>query len=115
MADKQYALIIDYKWCTNCHACEVAGKYELELPEDEWCIKVNEIGPAKWGEDWQWDFMPVPSIRCDLCSERIASGKRPTCVQHCEAQCLEYVPLEDAPARMLELGARTSVFVPTLQ
>ena len=44
--------------------------------------------------------------------DRIAEGKKPACVHHCLAKCMEAVPLEDVPARMAELGAGVTCFMP---
>jgi Fe-S-cluster-containing dehydrogenase component len=106
------ALIIDYKYCTGCHTCELACQMEHEFSKDEWGIKVTEIGPAKFEAGWEWDYVPVPSILCDMCADRVAEGKKPTCVHHCQAKCIEMVPIEDVGKRMVELGARTSCFMP---
>ncbi len=56
--------------------------------------------------------MPVPSSLCDLCQDRIAEGKKPACVHHCLAKCMEAVPLEDVPARMAQLGGGVTCFMP---
>ena len=44
---------------------------------------------------YQYDFIPAFNASCDLCSERVGKGKVPTCVQHCQAQCLEWGPVEE--------------------
>ena len=45
------ALLIDYEFCTGCHACEMACKVEKGLGEGEWGIKLAEIGPWKLDGD----------------------------------------------------------------
>ena len=72
----EYALLIDYKYCTGCHVCEVSCRKEHDLPLDEWGIKVNELGPAKMKGSWLWDYVPVPSDLCDLCEDRVKAGKK---------------------------------------
>ena len=74
-----YALLIDYKYCTGCHVCEVSCRKEHDIPLDEWGIKINEMGPVKMQGKWLWDYIPVPSDLCDLCAERVAEGKDPRC------------------------------------
>ena len=37
------AMIIDYKYCTGCHACEITCQNEKELPEGEWKKQKNII------------------------------------------------------------------------
>lgn len=44
--------------------------------------------------------MPVPTDQCDLCAARRELGKVPTCVQHCQSQCLEFGPLDELSQRM---------------
>ena len=110
---KKHALVIDYKYCTGCHTCEVACRQEKHIEaQEEWGIKLNEMGPVKMRGEWLWDYVPVPSDLCDLCEERVSQGKKPACVHHCLAKCMEAVPLEDVPARMAELGGGVTCFMP---
>ena len=92
----QQGLLIDYEFCTGCHTCEMACKVEKGLEEGEWGIKLSQIGPWKLDDDkWEWDFVPVPSSLCDLCADRLAAGKVPACVHHCQALCMEFGPVEE--------------------
>ena len=43
---KNYAMVVDYQYCTGCHACELACQNEKELSLDEWGIKVTQHGPV---------------------------------------------------------------------
>ena len=66
-------LLIDYEYCTGCHACEVACKVEKGLEEGQFGIKLAQIGPEMIDEEnekWDWDFVPMPTKRCDLCADR---------------------------------------------
>ena len=109
----KHVLLIDYKYCTGCHTCEVACRNEKAIgSQDEWGIKLTELGPERLGGKWYWDFVPVPSSLCDLCEGRIEAGKRPSCVHHCLAKCMEAVTLEELPGRMAELGEGVAVFMP---
>ena len=38
MTRGEYGLLIDYEYCSGCHACEVACKKRLGLPEGEFGI-----------------------------------------------------------------------------
>ena len=79
-AMSDYALLIDYKYCTGCHVCEVSCRKEHDIPLDEWGIKLNEMGPVKMRGEWLWDYVPVPSDLCDLCEERVSQARsRPAC------------------------------------
>ena len=98
-----YGLLVDYKWCTGCHSCEVAcqqvhegyaptsvgGSYKLG-------IKLHEIGPYDLGDNkFQWEFIPVPTAHCDLCWERTSQGRLPACVVPCQGACLHYGTIEE--------------------
>lgn len=97
----EYGLLIDYEWCTGCHTCEVACQMEHAFPPDQWGIKLTEVGPWEYApEMWQYTYMPVPTDQCDLCVNRTSEGKLPTCVHHCQAQCIEYGPLEELAKKL---------------
>lgn len=92
----QYGLLIDYEFCTGCHTCEMACKVEHGFAEGEWGIKLMQNGPTQIGPDeWEFNFIPVPTKRCDLCADRVAEGRLPTCVHHCQALVMEYGPVEE--------------------
>lgn len=109
----QYALLIDSKYCTGCHVCEVSCRKEHNIPLDEWGIKISEMGPKKFSDGkWLWDYVPIPSHLCDLCADRVAEGKKPRCVHHCLGACMELITLEEAGAKLAEHGSKTAVFIP---
>jgi len=98
---KTYGILIDYTFCTGCHSCEVACKKELNLPEGQYGIKLTEIGPYQIDEDrWEWVYMPVITKQCNMCEERVATGKLPSCVHHCQAWCMYYGPVEELVNKM---------------
>ncbi|MCL1846337.1 MAG: 4Fe-4S binding protein [Coriobacteriia bacterium] len=91
-----YGLLIDYEFCTGCHSCEVACKTEKNLPEGQFGIQLAQIGPWRIDETrWQYDYVPVPTDICDLCQDRVAAGKMPKCVHHCQSLIMEYGPVEE--------------------
>jgi len=106
------ALIIDYKYCTGCHVCEVACRKEHNYSLEEWGIQLTEHGPVQFNGEWMWNYVPVPSSLCDLCADRRAEGKDPTCVHHCLAQCMEVVPVEKVSERLAALGKTAVCYVP---
>lgn len=109
----KYGLLIDYKYCTGCHSCEVACKNEKELAHGEWGIKLMEVGPWKLSTgQWEWEYLPVPTTHCDLCADRVKDGKLPTCAFHCLAGVIEYGTTEDLAKRMDELGNKVTMYVP---
>jgi len=115
MAYENYGFLVDYKYCSLCHSCEVACKYHLQetLGKDidqgkTPGIVVLEKGPFHLDENdpdaWDWDYIPVPTALCDLCADRLDAGQKPTCAHHCLAACIEVGPLEDLVKRVAELG-----------
>lgn len=83
------AMLIDYYYCDGCHSCEMACKMEKGLPEGRFGIKVNQIGPWVMEDGkWQLDYLPAPTNECDLCAARVAQGKMPSCLQHCQANII---------------------------
>jgi anaerobic dimethyl sulfoxide reductase subunit B (iron-sulfur subunit) len=99
----EYGLLIDYDWCTGCYSCEVACQMELGLPVGQYGIKLAELGPWEYEPGvWQFSYVPLPTDQCNLCADRVASGKEPTCVQHCQAKCMEYGPIEVLAAKLAD-------------
>ena len=89
-------LLIDYNYCTGCHTCEVACQKEHGLAPDVFGIELKQLGPDKISErKWQYDFVPIPTDRCNLCAERTAKGQLPSCVKHCQAGCMSYGEVPD--------------------
>lgn len=109
----EYAMIIDYGHCTGCESCTISCQKEKSLPSGDWGIAVKQIGPKKLGGAWEWDYLPVPSSACDLCSDRLEGGKMPLCQLHCLAAVIEVMPLNEVPRRMAEIGShKVTCFLP---
>lgn len=96
-----YGLLIDYEYCTGCHACEVACIKELNLPLNQYGIKLLTDG-ARQMPDGKWDLnnIPFPTSLCNLCEDRVAKGKIPSCVQHCQALVMSYGPVKELAEKM---------------
>jgi Fe-S-cluster-containing dehydrogenase component len=99
------AILVNYEYCTGCHSCEVACKKHLDLAKGEFGIKLTETGPWQYesGEQagtWEWTYLPVLTKACDMCEDRVAEGKMPMCVQHCQAWCMYHGEVEDLAAKM---------------
>ncbi len=94
MASK--GILVDYEWCTGCHTCEIACQMEHGLPTDQFGVKIAPLGPWEIeGKKWQHANIPLFSSQCNLCAERTAKGKLPSCVSHCPASCLKYGTLDE--------------------
>jgi len=87
-------LLIDYNFCTGCLSCEVACQQEHGFPVGQCGIKVTEfVIPTAKGVSI--DYLPFPTDLCDLCSARTRVGEKPSCVKHCQADCMRYGPISD--------------------
>ena len=97
-----YGLLCDVNWCTGCEACILACQQEHGFGVDESGIRISTEGPiildAK-EKVYQYDFTATFTDSCDLCAERVGKGKVPTCVQHCQAQCIEWGPVDELNAK----------------
>ena len=99
-------ILINYEYCTRCHSCEVACKKHLNLPKGEFGIKLGEVGPYEYtgtpeGPDhWEFTALPIITKACDMCEDRVAKGKIPMCVQHCQAWCMYYGEVSELAAKM---------------
>ncbi len=101
MSNSRYALLIDYEFCTGCHSCETACKVELGLPLGQYGIKIVQDGPRQLENGkWEYTYLPIPTSLCNLCEDRVAMGKLPTCVHHCQAAVMEYGTVEELAAKM---------------
>lgn len=106
-------LLVDYQYCSGCHSCEIACRNEKGVSVGEWGIKLVTVGPWQHADEtWEWNNIPVPTKLCDLCAGRVAEGKKPACVHHCLAFCLDYGPVEELSKKMAEKGGKTVMFVP---
>lgn len=101
MAHSNYGLLIDYEYCSGCHSCEVACKEEHGFPVGKGGIKVHQDGPWEIdGKHTNWNKIPVPTDLCDLCADRVAKGRKPTCMHHCLASVITFGPVEELAAEI---------------
>ena len=98
-----YGILADVNWCTGCEACILACQQEHNYGVEESGIRISTDGPVILDAEekiYQYDFVPSFNASCDLCGERVGKGKVPTCVQHCQAQCLEWGPVDELRAKV---------------
>ena len=108
----RYGLLIDYKFCTGCHTCEIACKQENQLAVGKTGIKVTQIGPIELNPDrWAIDYIPIPTELCNLCSARVKKGQKPACVTHCQAGVMKFAPVKEL-TEFMELKPKTVLFAP---
>ena len=93
----QKGLLVNYRWCTGCHSCELACQTKNSLPVGQYGIRLNEVGPWEYApKKWQYSYFPVLTDQCNLCADRLARGELPACVQHCQANCLQIMDADEA-------------------
>ena len=112
MAEK-YGLLIDYTWCTGCHSCEMACKVEHGWQAGEANgIQLFEDGPRLMPNGkYEYNYLPVMTSLCDLCADRTAMGKLPTCVHHCQSACMKYGTVDELAA-LLKVKSKMLLFTP---
>lgn len=99
----KHGILIDYEWCSGCHSCEVACQMEQGLPVGQYGVKIAELGPWEYAPGtWQLSYIPMFTNQCNLCKERLALDKEPSCVQHCQSKCLTYGPLEELTKKLAD-------------
>jgi Fe-S-cluster-containing dehydrogenase component len=101
--DSRYGLLIDYEYCTGCHACEVACAQEYGWPPGMAGIKVIEVVEPLPKDKAYLAYLPFPTELCVLCVRRTRKGLQPACVQHCMAACMKHGPIEELAT---EMGAK---------
>lgn len=113
MMSVEYGLMIDYDYCTGCHSCEVACRNTLGLGAGQFGIKILQDGPRELPDGkWEYNYLPMPTSLCDLCAERRAEGKPPSCVMHCPPSCMTFGTLEELSMKMAEKTHRV-IFDPS--
>lgn len=96
-------LSIDYEFCYGCQVCETACKSVHDFNDGQCGIELHKIGPREIHPDvWEYTYVPVPTALCDLCAKRLAEGRLPTCVHHCNAKVIEYGPIEELAKKQSE-------------
>jgi len=106
------ALLINFQYCSGCHSCEIACRNHLGIGPDKWGIKLTQVEPFEAHEDdWEWDYIPVPTKLCNQCQDLVKAGEKPACVRHCQAFCMEYGTVEEMAVRADKLGAKTAIFL----
>jgi Fe-S-cluster-containing dehydrogenase component len=103
-------LLIQYEWCTGCHACEVACKQEHNFSDGMVGIRVDELVTTS-PEKVYVDFVPITTRFCDLCAERTGRGEQPSCVKHCQATCITYGTVAEL-AKAQEKQPRSALWTP---
>ena len=100
---KQLGILVDYQWCTGCHSCEIACRNEKGIGLGEWGMKLMEVGPWQVGDtdQFEWNYIPVPTNYCDYCVDRLEEGRRPACAHNCLADVIQVGSVEELTKEMI--------------
>ena len=107
----RYGLMIDYEFCSGCHACEVACKQEHDYPVGRGGIHLCEITTELPSGRIRIDYVPFPTAYCDLCARRVAEGEPPACVKHCQAATMYFGTVAEL-AKAMEERPHGALFTP---
>ena len=88
-------LLIDYEYCTGCHACEVACQQEHGYKEGTGGMRVLEVIEELPKDKAYLAYIPFPTESCMLCEAGVHQGRKPACVQHCLADVIRHGPLDE--------------------
>ena len=109
----EYGLFIDYEYCCGCNACVTACKMEHGMPEGDCGIRILQDGPWEASDGvWEYTYLPMPTHLCDLCADRVAEGKLPTCVHHCQTAVIVYGTVAEL-AKKAEAAAKDQIVIYT--
>lgn len=97
----KYGILIDYDYCTGCHTCEVACQQEHDFPTGINGIRVTEHVYQSHTKVCI-DNVPFLTDNCDLCINRHQAGELPSCVKHCQSQCMRFGYLNELAREMGE-------------
>lgn len=104
-------LLIDYEYCTGCHACEVACAQEYGWPAGMGGMRVIEVIQTLPNDKAYLNFIPFPTESCVLCASRVKKGLKPACAQHCLAGVIKHGRVQDL-AREMEGKPRMVLWAP---
>ena len=105
-----YGLLIDYEYCTGCHACEIACAQEYDWPAGMGGMRVTEMIQPLPNDKAYLAYLPFPTELCIMCAGRVAKGQKPACVQTCMSACMKHGRVEDLAKEINK--PRMALFVP---
>lgn len=98
---RKYGLLINYNYCSGCQTCQVACQQEHGFEPEKHGLSVSTLGPIPLADGrWQFDHIPLLTPYCSHCIVRVAKGKQPACVHHCQAGCIEFGLLKALVTKM---------------
>ncbi|HJX03747.1 MAG TPA: oxidoreductase [Dehalococcoidia bacterium] len=105
MAD--YGILVDFTYCSGCHACEVACKQEHHIASGKVSgVIITELVQELPGNKLDITYLPFFTKVCFFCAPRVKEGKLPACVKHCMANCLKFGRAEELAKEVPQKGKR---------
>ena len=113
MAEKKsrMGMLIDYEYCTGCHACEVACAQEYGWEAGMSGMRVTEMIQPLPKDRAYLAFIPFPTETCSLCAGRTRKGLKPACAQTCMANVIQHGPIEEL-AKEMQKKSRMVLWAP---
>jgi Fe-S-cluster-containing dehydrogenase component len=87
-----------------------ADKFYAATEENK--AEAIEIEGALQHGKMHWTYLPEPTELCNLCSELVAKGEVPRCVQTCQARVMEYGSVQDMAKKADAIGSKVVIFLP---
>jgi Fe-S-cluster-containing dehydrogenase component len=98
----EFGLLIDYEYCTGCHACEIACSQEYTREPGVRGIRVLEVEQKLLQGKASLTFIPYPTELCILCPHLTGQGMEPACVKACMAACMTYGSIAELAQKVAE-------------
>ncbi len=76
-----------------------------------WNIRSRSSTLMAYGEKYDINYMPVRTDLCSFCAGRMKTGKKPACVQHCLAGCLEVADKHEIAGRLIDVKRKQMLFL----
>ena len=96
--------------CSGCKACVTACKMEHGFEPKDFGIVLLQDGPRECSDGkWEYNYLPMPTSLCDGCKDRVAEGRLPKCVHHCQAGVMNFGPVEEM-AKIAAEKANCAIF-----
>lgn len=99
----KYGLLVTYKHCNGCHACETACQQAHGYVPEQYGLTITALGPYFFESGKvQTDYVATPTAYCDHCTARLTEGKQPACAEACPMDCIAVGELQQLGKQIME-------------